>query len=263
MGICEQIAKQVTATRLTDAITQDLFILYGQPIVPLGPTQDRSAYIEILVRYAEEERKLLPPGGFFEVLESVNLMSLLDQWVLNRVVRSLAGPHAVQKNGSIPRCSINLSIDSLYDSEFLAFAFRHVRSSSLPPGKLWFQITESDAQAHAAGLEKLLLDLTRIGCGFTLTSYTGIYIAPASLRAWGVGSVKIDGQLIRHIEHAAAFVRAKAIHLECKDHGIQTIAEMVESPATLQVLKRAGIDYAQGCAVAPPAPFESPKRALN
>jgi EAL domain-containing protein (putative c-di-GMP-specific phosphodiesterase class I) len=38
--------------------------------------------------------------------------------------------------------------------------------------------------------------------------------------------------------------------------GILTIAESVESQATLQALREIGVDYAQGYAIAAPEPLE-------
>lgn len=264
MKATEQRAKQGTATRLTDAITRDHFILYGQPIVSTGPTRERSGYVEILVRYLEEERNLLPPGGFFEILESLNLMSVLDCWVLNRVLRSLAGQCTAQENCDVPRYSVDLSIDSLYEGKFCAFVAERFRANRLPSGKLWLEIAERDAKEHAIALENLISILRPVGCSFALTAYTGDFLPPASLHALGVDTIKIDGQIIGEINrNVAASARVKAIHLMCKKLGIQTVGEMVDYPETLEKLTKLGIDYVQGYAIAPPAPLQSLRYGLN
>jgi EAL domain-containing protein (putative c-di-GMP-specific phosphodiesterase class I) len=264
MKASEQRTKEGTARRLTDAITRDHFILYGQPIVSTGAARERPGYIEILVRYIEEERNLLPPGGFFEVLESLNLMSVLDFWVLNRVLRSLAGQCTVQENCNVPRYSVNLSVDSLYEAKFSAFIIEHFRANRLPRGKLWLEIAERDAKEHAVALENVISNLRPIGCGFALTSYSGDILPPASLQHLGVDTIKIDGQIIGDINrNVAASARVKAIHLMCKKLRIQTVGEMVEYPEILEKLKKLGIDYAQGYAVAPPAPLRTMRTELH
>jgi len=264
MTVSQQMAREETTGRLVEAITQDQFILYGQPIVPIGAAQESSGYIEVLVRYLEEERTLLPPGGFFEVLESLNLMSVLDRWVLSRVMRALVGQYNAQKNWNVPRYSVNLSVDSLYANEFCNLVREYFRKYHLPPDKLRFEIDESDAQVHAIELVRVTSILNPIGCGFTLTSYTGKLLPPASLPSLGMDAVKIDGKLIADGSLSAATpARGKAIHLMCKDLGIRIIAEMVEYQETLEMLNSLGVDYAQGYAVARPAPLQSLRSAAQ
>ncbi len=50
----------------------------------------------------------------------------------------------------------------------------------------------------------------------------------------------------------------EAIHRIGRVMGKQTIAESVETPATLEAVRRAGIDMAQGHAIAAPALFAPP-----
>jgi predicted signal transduction protein with EAL and GGDEF domain len=50
----------------------------------------------------------------------------------------------------------------------------------------------------------------------------------------------------------------EAIHRIARVMGKQTIAESVESAATLDALRSVGIDYAQGNAIAPPTMFAPP-----
>jgi EAL domain-containing protein (putative c-di-GMP-specific phosphodiesterase class I) len=258
MTVSEQLAREETTGRLVEAITQDHFILYGQLIVPVGANQDPAGYIEVLVRYVEEERTFLPPGGFFEVLESLNLMSVLDRWVLSRVMRALVGQYNAQKNWNVPRYSVNLSVDSLYANEFCNLVREYFRKYHLPPDKLRFEIDEADAQVHAIELLRLTSNLTAIGCGFTLTSYTGNLVPPASVQSLGMDAVKIDGKLIADVDlNFATPARGKAIHHRCKDLGIRIIAERVEYQETLEMLNRLGVDYVQGYAVARPAPLQS------
>jgi EAL domain-containing protein (putative c-di-GMP-specific phosphodiesterase class I) len=254
----DEMGRQLTTERLVDAITENRFVLYGQLIVPLGARRESFGYIEVLIRYIEEETNLLAPGGFFEVLESLNLMPVLDRWVLNRVVHSMVEQHNAQSDWNVPRYSVNLSTDSLYVDEFPTLVGEYFGRYRLPPDKLGFELDESDAQAHTVALVKLTSKLRGIGCGFALTSYTGDLIPPASLPALGVDAVKMDGKIIAGANlEVAAPAGGKATHLVCKDLGIRTIAQMVEDQKTLEKLKQVGVDYAQGYAIARPAPLQS------
>ena len=50
----------------------------------------------------------------------------------------------------------------------------------------------------------------------------------------------------------------EAIHRIGRGMGKQTIAESVETAATLDALRSVGVDYAQGHAIAPPSMFAPP-----
>jgi len=258
MALAADTYREETTGQLVQAITQDHFVLYGQRIVPIGATRDSHGYIEVLIRYIEEEENLLPPGGFLEVLESLNLMSVLDRWVLNRVIRSLVGQHKVQRNWDVPRYSVNLSVDSLYVDEFGELVSQYFRKYHLPPDKLRFEVDESDASVHAEALKTLTSKLCPMGCGFTVTSYTGGALPPVSLPSLGVNTVKIEGTRITSAHPAGVpTLKGKAVHQICRELGIRVIAELVEHHETVEKLVKLGIDFAQGYALYRPVPLRT------
>ena len=245
-----------TADKLIEALKRDQFVLYCQPIKPIGSVTDEAGYQEILIRFLEEEEKLLPPGGFFPILESYNLMSMLDRWVVNRVLKWLLAKHKAQKNWNTPRYSINLSNDSISHAEFSKFVKEQLQTSKVPPGKLSFEIPEADAEVHAIALEQLIVELKPLGCSFTLTSYSGEFVPVELLQALGINFVKIDSHIVRNIHRDdVSSARANSINLTCQAIGIRTIGEFVELPETLEKLKELGVDYAQGYGIARPAPL--------
>ena len=246
-----------TADELIAALKQDRFVLFRQLIQPIGPAADESGYQEILVRYVEEEEKLLPPGGFFPILEGYNLMSMLDRWVVNRVIKWMLGQRKARKNWSPPRCSINLSNDSISDDGFSAFVKAQLRNSKVPPGRLSFEIPEADAEMRALALEQLIDELKPLGWSFTITGYSGDHVTAELLQALDIDFVKIDGGIVKNIHRdVASFSKARTIHRACRAIGIRTIGEFVERPETLAKLKELGVDYAQGYGISRPAPLE-------
>jgi Amt family ammonium transporter len=246
------------AERLIAALKADEFLLYAQPIKPIGSTKGKPAYQEILVRFAEEEEKLLHPGGFFPILEQHNLMATLDRWVVHAVLRWLAARQkSSSKNGHAANCSINLSSDSITGKGFVEFVADQLKAANVPGEHILFEISEHDADRHALELDSFMLLLKPLGCGFVVTGYTGELLSAEMLQALGVNLLKIDGHIVRRIhEDAKSFASAAAIHDTCRDIGVRTIAELVETQKTLDKLKQIGIDYAQGYGIARPAPLK-------
>src|SRR6266702_788490 len=95
--------------RLIKDLKEDNFVLYFQSIVAIAPSVAEPLYREILVRFKEEEKGLMPPGMFLPNLEQHGLMPLLDRWVTAQVLKWTRSKQAVLAPRPTPRCSINLS----------------------------------------------------------------------------------------------------------------------------------------------------------
>jgi EAL domain-containing protein (putative c-di-GMP-specific phosphodiesterase class I) len=248
----ERRSERLIAENLRAALKAGEFVLYSQTIKPISRDPAKAAYQEILVRYAEEEDKLLPPGGFFPTLERLKLMAMLDQWVISRVIRW----HAEQKKikQASMQCTINLSLDAIHSKDFAGFVAKQLKAGHVPGDRLLFEISEHDADKYPLDLDRLILELRPLGCGFVITGYGGEIVSAEMLQALGVNLVKIDGRIVRRVhDDKESFATAKAIHAACKEIGVRTIAELVEMRDTLQKLSEIGIDYAQGYGIATPA----------
>lgn len=248
--------RQQTTDKFITALKRDQFVLYAQPIMPMQSVAGAAGYQEILIRYLEEEEKLLHPGGFIPILESLKLMPMLDRWVVNRVLRWIREKRRVGKDWSPPCCSINLSADSIVDPEFPGYVKELLQAGAIPPDRLSFEIAETDARAHLMALGSMTQELRPLGCTFALTNFTGEEVSAKWLQMLGVGLAKIASGTIDGIDRDnVLFAKANAIHLACRELGVRTIGVFVERPETLEKLKVIGMDYAQGYGIARPAPL--------
>lgn len=243
-----------TADRLIEALNQDGFVLYQQPIMPLRHGARAEPYQEILIRFKEEEEKLLPPGTFIPVLESSHLMHILDRWVINRVIKWIHARRRSDPLWNAPCSSINLSNDSLTNPEFAGFVKQQLHKGRVSGRKFAFEIAEEDGHRHMDALATAAEGLKSEGCGVTLTSYTGTLIPPARLAPLGVDSVKLDIDIVTTLHSSAdSQTRAASLQQQCAAYGVRTIAEFVERASTLEKLKKLGVDYAQGYGLQMPA----------
>lgn len=250
----ERRSERLIAENLRAALVAGEFVLYSQTIKPISSDDGKALYQEILVRYAEEEDKLLPPGGFFPTLERLKLMVTLDKWVIARIVRWCADKKKSTKHWPSAHCTINLSLDGILNHDFPAFVAEQLEASRVPGERLLFEISEQDVDKHPLDLDRLMLALRPLGCGFVITGYGGEIVSGEMLQALGINLVKIDGGIVRRLhEDEESFATASTIHAICREIGIRTIAELVELRETVQKLREIGIDYAQGYGVAKPA----------
>lgn len=88
----EQLNGDKDAKLIMAAIERGEFHLFCQLISPLSA--GHAVHYEILVRLAEEEESLMPPGAFFPLAEKYGLMPHLD-----RARGGLGGPPSTQQHG--------------------------------------------------------------------------------------------------------------------------------------------------------------------
>ncbi len=253
----EESARQKgLAKRLISALREDEFVLYCQAIVPPSPGQVHRPFQELLIRFQEEEAKLLPPGLFFPLLEDYRLLPFIDRWVVSRITQWIRAARAVKQDWEVPRNNINLSADTLYDPHFAEFTRKHIQTADLPAGALSFEITWPDAIRHAEPLRSVAALLKETGCGFTVADFDGSEDAFATIEGFAPDFIKISSAIVRNLEPDTSDSAAvELIHSRCHSLGIRTIAVCVESDALRQRLFRIGVDYVQGFGVSLPRPL--------
>ena len=121
-------------------------------------------------------------------------------------------------------------------------------------GRLMFEITESAAIEDLALADKHIQALRALGCVVCLDDFGAGAASLAYLQQLHLDMVKIDGRYIRELQHGgreSTFIR----HLVsmCAELKVQTLAEMVESAAAEDAVRRAGVDFAQGYLYGAPA----------
>ena len=245
-----------TAERLIDALNHDRFVLYQQPIVPIRAGSRDIAYQEILLRFEEEEEKLLPPGTFIPILESCRLMHLLDRWVVNRVIKWIYSGHKQNSGWIAPCCSINLSSDSLTDPQFPGFVKQQLETAGIRGHNLAFEIAETDAHKHLRQMQDFAAALQPLGCRFTLTGSRGNLIGADTLPSHGIDSVKMHADIVMTLHcNPVSLQHAERLQAKCELRGVCTVGAFVEKKETLERLRALGVRYAQGHGIGHPAPL--------
>jgi EAL domain-containing protein (putative c-di-GMP-specific phosphodiesterase class I) len=255
----------LASRRVEERFTKDLegnrFVLFFQSIVPLA-SKETSGYREILIRFREEEQNMQSPGMFFPLLEEQGLLPMLDRWIVSRVLKWIRETEAKLGAEGVPRCSVNLSSDTLRDgSAFGGYVAEEIRKSAGRAPALSFEIVESDAIANASSLTKLMPALRSMGCSFALSGYTGNEKTFELATSLGFAFIKIDGSLLYGLADPKARERLNAINQQCHGYGLQTVCMQVEDGETLEILREMEVDFAQGFGVERPRPLEPARGA--
>lgn len=240
--------------RIKQALTENRFVLYHQPIAALQGTV-YSIHSEILVRMLDEDNTIIPPLAFIPAAECYNLIATIDRWGIHNTLQSLHGPMLTAAPGTCT-IAINLSAQSLCDDGFLPYVLHELDALNFDPHHLCFEITETCAMSNLSRAIHFMSTLRARGCRFALDDFGSGLSSFAYLRNLSVEYLKIDGSFVRDIEHDAMdLAMVESINQIGHVAGIQTIAEYVENTAILEKLRRLGVDFAQGYGIARPEPL--------
>lgn len=248
-------------SRLQKALAENRFQIWQQHILDLkGDADSRASHFEVLLRFIDEDGTIIAPGQFFPAAERYGLMPAIDRWVIQNLL--LDGQcirlQAEMKRNAATHCAINLSGASLNDDKFLAFLEDALQRTSIPGTALCFEITETVAVNNFEHIRTVMQTFKQYGCQFALDDFGSGMSSFSYLKNLPVDYLKIDGALVRNIvEDAADYAMVDAINRVGSVLGLKTIAEFVESDASLQRLRDIGLDYAQGYAIHRPEPLFS------
>lgn len=228
--------------RITDAFDQETFLLVFQDIVSLTGTHAKVCHREALIRMRDRDGSMIPPMSFLPAAERYNLMSRIDEWVLQQVIGLLKNNSAIEG-----RIAINLSGQSIGDQACVDRLLATIESSRVAPARLCFELTETTAIANMETARQFMNRARELGCLIALDDFGSGLSSFAYIKNLPVDIIKIDGQFVRQIlEDKTSRVMVEAIHGISQALGLQTIAEFVENEAIAQALSEIGIDMGQG-----------------
>jgi EAL domain-containing protein (putative c-di-GMP-specific phosphodiesterase class I) len=242
------------AGELGAAVSQRRFALHFQPVVDLA-TGDAHHH-EVLVRFENGGS----PFSMIRLAEEFDLIEELDRAVVEQTIRRLRA----ERDASI-RLAVNISGRTITSSAFITQVQTQLRNCPEAKGRLIFEVTESAAIDDLAVADRHIQALRGMDCLVCLDDFGAGSASLAYLQGLTLDIVKIDGRYVRELADSGrdgALVR----HLVklCGELKIRTVAEMVETVEIEDVVRAAGVDFAQGWLYGHPADRpEKPKRPVG
>lgn len=238
--------------KLHEAIRDNRLTLWYQPIVAIDGKRG-GQHVEILLRLQDDNGALIGPGTFIPAAERYGIMPKIDRWVIAAV---LEHARQCQQRGSEFHCAINLSGLSVGDLDMLKYIHEQFATSGVPPHWVCFEITETAAINNLARATVFINELHRLGCRFALDDFGSGVSSFGYLKNLPVDFIKIDGSFVQKMaDNPLDHALVQAINHVAHVLGKQTAAEYVENATILSLLRKLGVDYAQGYGIARPAPL--------
>ena len=238
---------------IKQAIELNRFKLYSREVKSLTSNDNTRPTVELLIRMIDEKNNILMPAQFLATAERHGLMMAIDQWVVTKVLIEFGGDIA---NRSGMGVSINLSANAIASPKFLGFLKETLAKTPIPKYLIGFELSERAILNDIDNAYELLSFLRSQECYVSLDDFGSAISSFNHLKKMSVRYIKIDGNLVRHIDkNANDLAIVEAINQLAHKLNIKTIAEYVENEAILQIVKRIGVDYAEGDAIGKALPF--------
>lgn len=232
--------------RLEQALDQRRFQLYFQPVVEARDPENLLHY-KVVARLPDAQGRCLPAGRFLPWLERFGWMARFDRMMLSLVLEQMSS-HRLPLALSLSAASLE---SAQAQSDLLALLRRHTSLSS----RLTFELAGNHPMP-AAQLESLAHSLHRLGFSLSLQHFGGRFGALGGLARLGLAWLKVDGGYIQHIDREEDKRRfLAALQQTASSIDLPLIAEWVETPEELHVLRALGFQGAVGRLFGEPAPW--------
>ena len=228
-------------TRFREALTERRLKIVYQPKIALSDGQ--LMRVEALVRWEEQDLGPISPSLFVQMAEEHGLIAELTAWVLETALRQWKD----WKADGIDLCiAVNMSALSLEKLDFPDFVEDMCRRLDVPANRLVLELTEGATQP----LINLMDTLTRFrikGIALALDDFGTGYSSLLQLRHLPFTEVKIDRGFVTDlvVSRDCQLIVKFMIDL-ARALGLVTIAEGVETPGQLRLLRELGCELAQG-----------------
>jgi diguanylate cyclase (GGDEF)-like protein/PAS domain S-box-containing protein len=244
------------SNQLRHALERDELEVHYQPIVELE--SEELVGLEALCRWQHPTLGWVPPDRFVKLAEETGLVASLDRWMLRRATRDtrilidrgVLGPDA--------RVSVNISARNLGDASLEAAVRESVADAEIPYNRLALEVTETGVMADPDNAIRILDSLQKLGVRVQLDDFGTGYSSLTYLRRLPVSTLKIDRSFISDMmgEPDALAIVVAIVDLARSVH-LQTIAEGIETPDQLAILRRIGCWGGQGYLWSPAVPIEN------
>ncbi|SDG61187.1 PAS domain S-box-containing protein/diguanylate cyclase (GGDEF) domain-containing protein [Lentzea fradiae] len=225
----------------------ELWLAY-QPIVDLG-TNRRTA-VEGLLRWTHPRYGLILPGEFITLAEESDLINIVGAHMLYTASREIA-THAPEL-----QLTVNLSARQLDDPWLVSSVRNATQKSGLAPSSLCLEITESALMQDPKLAARTLSALRDLGVRLAIDDFGTGHSSLAQLLTLPLDTLKIDRSFTAGLgrsDEAEAIVTSIVAMAHAVD--LTVIAEGVEEPAQLEILRALGCDQAQGYHLGRPVPL--------
>jgi diguanylate cyclase (GGDEF)-like protein len=224
---------------LRSALSRGEFFLVFQPIFNLQTK--RIAGCEALLRWRHPHLGVRLPNEFMKTMEETTLITKVGQWVIAEACKT-----AVMWPGNM-RVAVNVSAVQLQNAKLLSSIVNALNVSTLSPGRLEIEITETAVIDDSDQVLSNLKALRELGVRIALDDFGTGYSSLTCVQKLSPDSIKIDGSFVRElVTNAGSRSIVKSVIFLSRDLSINVVAEGIETSEQLKFLRLNDCNEGQG-----------------
>ncbi|MFC6077327.1 putative bifunctional diguanylate cyclase/phosphodiesterase [Microbispora bryophytorum] len=235
------------ASDLQRALLENQFAIEYQPVVDLATS--RVTAVEALVRWWRGST-FVPPEQFLGPAEDTGIIVPLSEWILREACREVAAWRASSWDIGL---ALNLSTRQIMAPRFVETVAEALSESGLPASALTLEVIEEMLVEDAGETISRLSELRTLGVRLAIDDFGTGYASLAFLRQLPVDMIKIDPSFVSGLGRDDTLtLLTKTIVQLGNDLGLIVVAEGIERPEQLDLLRKMGCTRGQGYLVARP-----------
>ncbi|WP_108249475.1 putative bifunctional diguanylate cyclase/phosphodiesterase [Planctomonas deserti] len=240
---------------LRAALDDGVIDVHYQPLFSLR--DGNLSGVEALARWQRTPRSRVGPGVFIPLAEDAGLISRLGRHVASTAIAQ------AKQWLDIPdfRVWINVSGRQFSTSRVAEEIVRDFSESGVPPERLGVEVTESVLADEAVAVAALRALASR-GVAVAIDDFGTGYSSIARLSTLPISVLKIDRSFIADAETARGRASLTVIVDLARVNGMSTVAEGIETPRQLEIVREVGVTHASGYLLGRPAPAADLVRRL-
>jgi EAL domain-containing protein (putative c-di-GMP-specific phosphodiesterase class I) len=242
LGSFRKAPKGLLSNDLAQAIDAGQLFLEFQP--QLDCRRSQIVGVESFVRWRHPTRGIIRPAQFVPLAEESGLIVGLTGWVVEAAVAQAAAWH---RDGLPLSVAINISARDLEETELPEQIDRHCRDRGVDPAAIILELTETSAMREAVQMMDVLTRLRIKGFKLSIDDFGSGYSSLVQLQQMPFSELKIDRSfVVQMASDKGSRVIVEIIIDLAKKLGLWSVAEGVESAASLETLSQLGCDAVQG-----------------
>lgn len=240
---------------LREAISQEEFALYYQPIVALESGKVEG--VEALIRWIHPQRGLIAPGEFIPVAEETGLIVPIGIWVLDKACWQFAEWRRTLGADAPPNVHVNVSRKQLLLPNLVKTVEEVITKYAIPPECLHLEVTESMIMHDLSSTKATLSALRELGVKIDMDDFGTGYSSLSCVHEFPIDVLKIDRSFIVNVKQVHDYAALLQAVLTLADNfGLKVVAEGIEDVEQLVLLQALGCEYGQGYFFSKPIPAD-------
>ena len=252
------LARRGLAERVSQALDMGEFVVHYQPIVELQ--SGRWIGLEALARWDHPEQGLLLPVDFLDIIEDIGRGARLGELVIDMVCADMHNLH--RDAGVMPGVSVNASVDELTDPEYPSVVADSLQRWGIAPDRFTVEISERSMLERRSrsgiAVPTNLAALADAGIHLAVDDFGTGYSSLTHLVSFPVDVIKIDRTFVAGVvgDSQRRSVIAALVGL-ADNTNMTVIAEGIDHPNQITVLRDLGCRLGQGFHFARPMPYDA------